>query len=141
MKDAQHVLQYQLRMMRVLLRWAVVSIASGLALLAPGPALRGFGGMMLAWGVINALVAVGASRAVRSRQAAPRPMRDEARAAARILWINCGLDVLYVCAGAGMVLWTVVPMTRGAGAGVFVQGVWLLGFDLIHAVRLARVGR
>ncbi len=141
MKDAQDVLQYQLRMMRGLLRWAVLSVLCGVTLWLPGPAWSGFGWMMLGWGVINALVALGASRSVRARQSAPRPLRDEAKAAARILWINSALDVLYVGVGAAMILLSVLPMTRGAGAAILVQGVWLLGFDLLHALRLTRAAR
>jgi hypothetical protein len=61
--------------------------------------------------------------------------QQDARKLKRLLWINTGLDVLYVAGGLGWAL------TRGAesafaagtGWGIVLQGSFLFLFDLFHA--------
>ena len=49
------------------------------------------------------------------------------------LWLNTGLDVLYMVAGALMMtIWG--DRMAGHGAGVLVQGGFLFVFDLVNAL-------
>lgn len=53
----------------------------------------------------------------------------------RLLWINAGLDVLYVAVGLG--LWMRPrPMLKGFGLAIAIQGLFLLFFDLLHAPQI-----
>jgi hypothetical protein len=48
------------------------------------------------------------------------------------LFINAGLDVLYVLGGAYM-LSRPEETWRGGGLAIIIQGAFLLAFDLLHA--------
>ncbi len=67
-------------------------------------------------------------------------MEREARNLRRLLWINTGLDVLYVAGGLVLVvtLGAQNPFMAGSGWGVIVQGGFLLIFDLLHALAVPR---
>ena len=62
----------------------------------------------------------------------------EARWLSRILWVNTGLDVIYILGGLwlfqtwgeGSSLW------QGHGVGIIIQGGFLFLFDLSHAFSL-----
>jgi hypothetical protein len=66
----------------------------------------------------------------------PEATAAEARRLRRLLWINAGLDVLYVVVGAGLVVFGSGPVVDGHGVGVMVQGAFLLVFDAAHAATL-----
>jgi carboxylesterase len=138
-------------MSRRLLRWSALSVLVGITLILVGgtfvldlPFLRGFGLQAILWGLIDAGIAVGGRWLAQRRQAAwadaapdeASEMEDqEARRLHRLLWINVGLDVLYVAGGVALALtlgsedggW------RGHGWGIVAQGAFLFAFDLIHA--------
>ena len=111
---------------RVLGAWAAGSVAAG-ALLVASPSTRGFGRQTLTWGVVDGAIAyVGARRRAVKGPTEPRRLR-------RVLLVNVALDVGYLAA-AGWLLrdgrW------RGDGAGVALQGAFLLALDATAARRL-----
>lgn len=135
--------RFQQRLTGMLLGWAAASIGVGLALRRGGDALpRGVGEQYVGWGVINALIAlIGRQGASRQRSAAPSDAAAQKRTLSRLLWVNTGLDVLYVLGG-----WRVMrgrgaadAHWRGRGLGIVLQGGFLFFFDLLNALALRRV--
>jgi hypothetical protein len=131
---------FQLALTRRLWLWSALSVAAGIALVLAGDAFwRGFGLQAMVWGVIDAAIAwLGATSARRRRAAAPggtEAARAEARKLRRLLWINTGLDVLYVAGGLILVatLGAQDPFAAGNGWGIALQGGFLFVFDLLHA--------
>ena len=122
---------------RTLALWSAGSVVGGAALaaVARGPRARGFARQAVAWGVIDgAIAAAGAAGAANGVQDRPR----ETVALRRLLLLNAALDVGYVGVGVALVR---AGRLRGRdsvgdGLGVLVQGVFLLGLDLVHAARL-----
>lgn len=136
---------FQDTLSRRLLLWSALSIAAGVGLLAFGdPFWRGFGLQALVWGAIDAAIALFGQRAAAKRRArgphGPDALAREARNLRRLLWINTGLDVLYV-AGGFVLLYTIGaqnPFAAGNGWGIILQGGFLFIFDLLHAVAVPR---
>jgi carboxylesterase len=127
---------------RRLLLWSGGSILAGiLALLLGGAFWQAFGIQATAWGTIDAAIALLGRRAsLRRWRAYADPeleevLEGEAQKLSRLLWINTGLDVLYVTGGMAMVLTLGRSSVRwlGHGWGIVVQGGFLFSFDLIHA--------
>jgi carboxylesterase len=127
---------------RRLLAWGLGSVLVGVALLLlGGPFWTAFGVQAVAWGAVDALIAVLGRRASsRRRKGYPDPLaedvvRKEARTLRRLLWINAGLDALYVASGliAALVPGATSAAWQGHGWGIVVQGAFLLFFDSIHA--------
>jgi hypothetical protein len=53
----------------------------------------------------------------------------------QLLWINAGLDTLYVA--VGWALWARLnPMYKGFGLAIMLQGFFLLAFDVFHALQI-----
>jgi hypothetical protein len=127
---------------RRLLAWSAASVIVGVVLLFLDPLWRGAGIQAIAWGVIDAgiaLVGGWATRRRRARLADPstsQVLAREARHLRRILLVNTGLDVLYVTGGIllALTLGTDNPFWRGNGWGIVVQGGFLFCFDLLHAL-------
>jgi carboxylesterase len=118
---------------RRLLGWSALSVIAGIGLIGWGEAFwQAFGSQAVAWGLIDAVIATVGLVAKRTRTAA------EQRAwLRRVLWLNAGLDVVYMIAGAVAVFWRAGgPAGAGHGWGVIVQGAFLLLFDAWHAWRL-----
>jgi len=140
---------FQDTLSRRLLLWSALSVAAGaLLLLAGGDFWRGFGVQALAWGAIDAAIALFGQRAAAKRRArGPHTAEALAERATtegaplrRLLWINTGLDVLYV-AGGLVLLYTIGaqnPFAAGNGWGIIVQGGFLFVFDLLHALAVPR---
>jgi len=107
--------------------------------------VRAFGGMTVAWAVINALIALFALRGVRrkAQQNADAPTQQGwMRQLVRLLWVNAALDGVYIAVGVGLTLWDPANrMLHGFGWAVIVQGAFLLVFDAWHGWRLPRVAR
>lgn len=137
---------YQDVLSRRLLLWSALSIIVGALLVAFGASAwwRGFGVQALAWGAIDAAIALGGQLSARKRRAAgpggPAAFAREARNLRRILWINTGLDVLYLAGGTALVytLGAQNAFAAGSGWGVIVQGGFLFIFDLLHAIAVPR---
>lgn len=127
---------------RRLLAWSVVSVSAGVVLLFLGPLWQGVGVEAIAWGAIDAGIALIGGWVTRRRRAmlpdpsAPDVLAREARTLRRIFWINAGLDVLYVTGGVALALTFGAhdPFLRGNGWGIVVQGGFLFLFDLLHAL-------
>jgi carboxylesterase len=127
---------------RRLLWWGLGSVLVGILLLVPGgPFWTAFGIQAAAWGAIDALIALLGRRAsLRRQKAYADPLAEdvldkEARMLRRLLWINTGLDVLYVTGGliVALLLGATSAAWQGHGWGIVVQGAFLLFFDSIHA--------
>lgn len=136
---------YEWKISWQLLVWAGLSLVAGsVILVATGAAgaagghqpLRGFSIQAVAWGGINGAIALwGMIRAARTARSTPDEQRSVRRVLRlrRILGINAALDVVYVAAGIALVVFLFHrPEVRGHGAGVAVQGLFLLFFDLYH---------
>ncbi len=130
---------------RRLLLWSALSIIAGSGLLIfGGPFWRGFGVQALAWGAIDAAIALFGQLSARKRRDAgtggSETFEREARNLRQLLWVNTGLDVLYVTGGLVLVytLGAQNPFMAGSGWGVIVQGGFLFLFDLLHALAVPR---
>lgn len=121
--------------------WAVFSISVGLALLtfpssfSLSPSFSSaFGLQCLVWGAIDGLIAWAGLRSAQKRS---RPPEVEAAHLRRLLWLNAGLDVLYIAVGAALIYFSAGQADwLGHGWGVMVQGAFLLIFDAAHAYYL-----
>lgn len=120
---------------RALTAWSLASVLAGGVALArrPGPVATGVARQGLAWGAVDLGVA-----ALSLRPPRPAPEQQAAASLRRLLLLNSVLDVGYVVAGA--LLWRAGTVrgrdSRGDGAGVVVQGAFLLVLDTVHAARL-----
>ncbi|MCX7992140.1 MAG: hypothetical protein N2651_00585, partial [Fimbriimonadales bacterium] len=124
-------LRYQSRIMYQLLLWAGLSLLVGLAMLfAAQEWMRAFGGMTVAWAVVNALIALFALMGIRRKMAQnadPATVAKWTHQLLRLLWINAGLDVIYILVGVGLVYWyPTQPTLNGFGWAVVIQGAFLL---------------
>ncbi len=140
---------FQDALTRRLLLWSVVSMVIGAALLVFGdPFWRGFGLQAVVWGGVDAAIAFFGRRTSNTRllkhvAAGGNPaslVEREAKNLRRLLWINTGLDVLYVVGGAALVITLGQSdlFARGNGWGIIVQGGFLFLFDLLHALAVPR---
>jgi len=120
---------------RALTAWSLGSLAAGALVLAgrPGERGTGFARQCLAWGAVDLAVA-----GLSLRRPAPVPEAQAAASLRRLLLLNGGLDVGYVT--AGLLLWRARRLrgrdSTGDGAGVAVQGAFLLLLDTVNAWRL-----
>jgi len=129
---------FQKILSRRLLIWSALSVLVGLALWLGGADFwRGFGIQAALWGGIDAVIALAGLRGVAARLEGAVYADENARKARslrRVLWINGGLDVLYILAGVGLLLWGKSALLHGMGWGIIVQGAFLLIFDVLHAL-------
>jgi len=139
----------QARLSRHLLLWSALSVLGGSVLLLGGfaPLWRGVGLQGVVWGLVDAGIALfgrwqmGRKRARLEDPDAAAVITREARRLRHLLLINAGLDVLYISAGAAVVLTlgTNNDFARGNGLGIILQGAFLLLFDLFYAQRTGRI--
>ena len=147
MKNTIDIWKFQTHLSQRLLIWAAGSTLAGLALvLFTAGFWDGFGIQALAWGAIDGLIAgFGIWMSRRRRRSVPDPddpklmeagvRPSESRKLRRTLWINTGLDLLYIAGGISLAatLGRGNPAWLGHGWGIVVQGAFLFFFDLIHA--------
>ncbi|MBK7216945.1 MAG: hypothetical protein IPH95_07770 [Candidatus Promineofilum sp.] len=133
--------RFQRRLTSLLLGWAAASIGTGLVLWrGDDPLRRGVGEQYAGWGVINAIIAL-----VARRPPAQANMLVETaarkRTLSRLLWVNTGLDVLYILGGRRVMRnrGATDARWRGRGLGIVLQGGFLFFFDLLNALALRRV--
>jgi hypothetical protein len=135
---------YQETISRRLLSWSAISIIGGLAVTPLNSYWRGFGSQAVGWGVIDAAIALFGRRSARKRQLQPNAalqIERECRNLSLLLWVNVGLDALYMIGGRSLTRRRHVSrMLRGAGWGIVLQGAFLFIFDLYHAVNVPRGG-
>lgn len=135
---------FQTGLSRRLMAWAGLSISAGVVLILQGaPFAQGFGVQSILWGIIDAALAFFGMRSARRKANEPDAHTPERQAQERanlrrLLWINTGLDVLYVTGGT--LLAGTKGLTdafwRGNGWSIVVQGGFLFFFDLIQALLL-----
>lgn len=132
---------WQRRVLGILLGWGLLSMLAGAALATrPSLALRHFGFQALAWGAIDALLALFGRRSAVRKQGDPGvDALAEARTFRTILAANAGLDVGYI-AGGRYLLRTANgrPERVGMGWGIVVQGLFLLLYDTGLALTVQR---
>ncbi len=119
--------------MNFLTGWAGASMVSGLGMTIGGNTLvRGIGIQSIAWGAIDlgiALYVKDADNVFGIDLNTPKGLYD-------IFFINTLLDILYMAAGAGLLIWGSEEL-KGHGAGILIQGGFLFVFDGINAVILS----
>lgn len=133
--------QFQRLLSMRLLAWNILNFTAGLILLLnKNRILQGIGSQFAGWAFVNVLIAnfgaVSAARRERTLEDAHTLERRtrEANNLKRILWVNAGLDVLYMLGGLALIARkNSGDRTRGAGAGIVVQGAFLLAFDITQA--------
>lgn len=128
-----------------LLGWSAASVAVGSWLMRrSGSLIRAVGIQFVVWGLIDAAIAgfglYNNRRSAQSDKAGdPEFVEQESGKLRRLLWINGGLDVLYLWGGAWLFRRGQQknrPGWRGHGLGVIIQGGFLLIFDAWHALQL-----
>ncbi|MGU3431830.1 DUF6992 family protein [Actinomycetes bacterium M1A6_2h] len=121
------------RLGRRLTVWGGSSVVLGgaLALTGSSPAIRAFGIQSAGWGAIDLLIAGAGSLSKKP------PKSSTLR---KTLWVNAGLDVGYIAAGAHVAVrkplfgGRITPREAlGHGVAVIVQGAALLVLDSVHA--------
>lgn len=140
---------FQTSLTRRLMAWSIFSMVASLPMFfAANPLWRGLGIQFLAWGAVDAAIAVFGARMSKKKQAGIQDSERaevearEARWLERVLWINTCLDVLYVLGGVWLAqtMGAESPRWKGHGVGVVIQGGFLFFFDFFHA-RVLQSGR
>lgn len=140
-----NIWDFQTRLIRRLFVWSALSVAfSALTFFSASPFLRGVAIQCFVWGIIDAAIAFyGGRLSAKKRLKITGSDRgekeaEESRWLGHILWINTGLDVLYVLGGIWLMQsWGAEsPLWRGHGWGVVIQGGFLFFFDFFHAFTL-----
>lgn len=125
------------RLGRRLAVWGGGSVLVGtvLALRGSSPAWRAFGQQTAGWGAID--VAIAGAGALNSSVPTSKSLT-------KLLWINAGLDVLYIATGAHIAVRKprfggriTADQALGHGTAVIVQGAALLALDTTHARMIA----
>lgn len=129
-----------LRLLSVrLLRWSLLSLLIGaLLMMSEDVFWRGFGLQAIVWGIVDGVIAAFGWRSAGRKEAALMTWEQvgaEAGKLRRILWINAGLDILYIAGGVALVLKVSAEnlFWSGTGWGIVIQGAFLLFFDIFHA--------
>ncbi|OZD02491.1 hypothetical protein CH275_17660 [Rhodococcus sp. 06-235-1A] len=126
------------RLGRRLTMWGGGSVLAGTALAWQGSssARRAFGLQTAGWGAID--LAIAGAGALSSKP-------PTAASLSRLLWINAGLDVLYIATGAHIAVRKprfgrriTADQALGHGTAVVVQGLALLVLDTTHARMIRR---
>ncbi len=138
----ERLLVHQGRMMGILGGWALGSMALGTYQVATGGRFARFMGYQnLAWGAIDGAIALWGVWERKRKESAPSESIDWIRERdrfARLLLINAGLDVLYITAGAVLLFRGKDERWRGTGAGILLQGAFLLLLDGLGYLVLVR---
>lgn len=131
----ERFLAEQKKAMTMLAGWAAASMASGALLWATAGKddyTRAVGIQTLAWGAVDGAIAgFGGIHAHRQRSSDKPAAHWEAeeKKMRRVFLINAGLDLLYIGAGAALMRFGKTDFVRGTGAGIALQGGFLLAFD------------
>jgi hypothetical protein len=131
--------KFSTRLTRRLLIWSTLSVSiSILTYFSADPFLRGLAIQFLAWGLADGGIALFGKRWVEKKKLSAQQEAKEARWLSLVLWINTGLDVLYVLGGVWLMqTWGAdSPLWKGHGLGIVIQGGFLFFFDLYHAFSL-----
>lgn len=135
-----NIWQYQYILTKRLAIWGVGSFATGIPMIFMDPILRGFGWQAMLWGAINMGIAVFAAlRISKRRENSPDPadrgiIENEATKLKKLLILMIRCDFGYLALGL-LIIFTwgrKDAWWMGTGIGIFVQGLFLLGFDWYH---------
>jgi hypothetical protein len=141
--NSSDIWTYNRRISTRLLQWGGLNVGLGIALQAArAPFWRAFGQQAAAWGAIDALIAwLGQSGADRKEaKGDPGAAVAQRRQLAFLLWLNTGLDVLYIVGGYMLTRSDGGKASRrGHGWGIVFQGTFLFLFDLFHALGMRHV--
>jgi hypothetical protein len=136
-----NIWQFQTKLSKRLLWWGVSSILGGLFLLRGNKFFKGVGWQFIGWGFINILIALFGNASANARlDNYDNPGKTDIQAKEadnlqRLLWINAGLDVLYILGGKNWADKDKGDGSRsGHGLGIVLQGAFLLIFDILHAL-------
>lgn len=138
-----NIWEYQQAVSRRLLVWATLNVVMGVWFQQRRSKVwRGVGMQSISWGAINAMIAIVGTAAANTRRSrkenplAVEVVQKEHRNLLWALWINAGLDVLYVIGGFALAKTrgSHDRLARGSGWGIIVQGAFLFVFDVVHAV-------
>ena len=126
------IFRFEKNSMTVLLSWGAASAAAGVAMLRSGSAfVRGVGVQSIAWGIIDAGLALGLKAWAADKEKKGTGAEQEALRMANIFLINFFLDILYLLAGILMIIMGSQTI-KGHGAGIVLQGLFLFAFDGIN---------
>lgn len=123
--------QIALRLMLWSLPWALAGLVG--LWRAQGPKQRAFWLMSGVWACINLAIALAGLLGAVSNPQPPSPA--ELSNLRQILIINAGLDGVYLA----VALWLLSqkkPIQTGFGWAILIQGIFLLLFDLLHALQI-----
>ncbi len=134
--------------MRVLGAWGIANIAEGTVgyFTAKQDEWKYFHGMNALWGIVNTGIAAASLSATRKETKQILTFQEayaRYHANKKIYLINCGLDILYVGAGVGLVKYSESTKNNSAlfsgfGRSVALQGAFLLLFDNVMYTSHAR---
>jgi hypothetical protein len=140
-----NIWQFQNKLSRRLLAWSAISIVSGFFLLRGNKFWKGVGWQFIGWGAIDAMIALFGNASANQRiDNMDNPgdttiQEKEADNLQKILWVNTGLDVLYMLGGKN---WSDKDKGDGSraghGLGIALQGLFLLIFDVWHALAVPK---
>lgn len=137
-----NIWKFQRVLSQRLIAWNLFNFAAGFWLSKRGEFWRGFGSQHLGWSLINFAIAFFGLRANSRRilqpdRYDPAVMQREGRKLRLILWVNSGLDLLYMLGGFRLARRSASkPMLQGIGWGIVLQGALLFVFDVLHAPRV-----
>lgn len=125
-------LQHQEKAMNVLLGWSILSVDSGTAMIFSDRMLiRNFGWQNIAWGAIDAGIALWAKSSLEKKRVFGIDPVEEIQYFRKVLLINTLLDIVYIGIGAALVRSSNEKL-NGHGYGVLIQGSFLFLFDGIN---------
>ncbi len=135
------VWDYQHLISRRLLLWSLISVVVGILVWERGDFWRGFAVQAFVWAAVDAGIAVFGLRSSLPKLFQPVDLtvaEKETKKLRKILWINTGLDVIYVAGGSLLYLLQSPqnPFLAGTAVGIIIQGGFLFFFDLWHALHV-----
>lgn len=112
-----------------LLIWSVASVIVGIILwVIPSPLLQGIGLMAILWGAIDLVIALFTLLKQKDSPAADL---------AKILYINMGLDTIYMVIGVLFIIFGLLDdFMIGSGVGIIIQGAFLFILDMYYYLRM-----
>ncbi len=144
-RELMNIWQFQALVSRRLLVINLINVLIGILSSRSDAFWKAVGGQAVGWGVVNIAIAViggwfGSRRAAHDDAMSASVLAKESRNLRRLLWVNAGLDVLYMFGGWRFARHAAEAQAgrRGTGWGNVLQGAMLFIFDVIHAQRVPR---
>jgi len=126
------VLKHQKKAMNTLLGWSGSSVIAGSAMLFyDSTIIRDIGIQNIAWGAIDAGIALYARHSISGKGSSSISVQKEKQNFRKLLLVNSFLDIVYVGVGAAMSA-SGKDKLKGHGYGIIIQGAFLLLFDGIN---------